>query len=304
MMPSTPDARRAVPWWAIATPAAIAALGLAAGLAGTALALAQAPTFSTRVDAVRVDALVTNRGRPVLGLTKDDFELLDNGVAQRIEWVDVGDLPVNVVLVLDTSDSVTGPLLAHLRTAGEAVLDALRPGDQVAVLGFSHLVAVGGLTNDLARAREALTEPGTPGQTALVDAVLAALLVAASDAGRGLVMVFSDGLDTASWLEPATVLDAAQRGQAVVYAVATKRAGRDTFLRDVTADTGGALWSVESTDDLARHFVAIVEEFRHRYLLAYTPQGVSSEGWHRLTLRVKGRRATVHARPGYLAGGS
>lgn len=276
---------------------------LGACVVGVVAPDAQVPTFSTRVDAVRVDVLVSERGRPLQGLGPGDFEVLDNGVPQTIDQVDLGQLPVNVILVLDTSDSVTGRVLQDLLAAGDVVFDALRPGDQVAVVGFSHLVTVGtGLTGDLAKARAALHGPEHSGQTSLVDASLTALLLSASDAGRGLVMLFSDGVDTASWLRPDEVLDAAKRGQAVVYAVATERSGRASFLRDLTRETGGALFSVGSTEELAGRFLAIIEEFRQRYVLSYRPNGVSAEGWHQLTVRVRGRRATVQARPGYLAG--
>jgi len=278
---------------------------LAAVAAASASARSQVATFSTRVDAVRVDVLVTDRGRPVAGLGPDDFELLDNGVPQTVRQVDVGELPINVVLALDTSDSVTDRVLEHLQAAGDAVFDALRPGDRVAVVGFSHVVtAATGLTDDLAAARASLHRPRQAGQTALVDATLAALLLAASDAGRGLVIVFSDGLDTASWVEPEETIQVARRGEAVVHVVATPRSGRASFLRDLTRDTGGTLWTIGATDELADRFQAIIEEFRQRYVLSYQPTGVSPDGWHALTVRVKGRRAAVQARPGYLAGGS
>lgn len=282
---------------------AVSVLAVVAASSGPATG--QAVTFSTRVDAVRVDVLVTDRGRPVPGLGPDDFELLDNGVPQEIRQVDAGELPLNVVLVLDTSDSVTDRVLEHLQSAGDVIFDALRPGDRVAVVGFSHVVtAATDLTDDLAAARAALHRPRLTGQTALVDATLAALLLAASDAGRGLVIVFSDGVDTASWLQPGEVVDVARRGEAVVYAVSTPRSGRASFLRDLTRDTAGALWTIGSTDELAGRFKAILEQFRQRYVLNYQPTGVSSDGWHALTVRVKGRRATVQARPGYLGGGS
>jgi hypothetical protein len=74
------------------------------------------------------------------------------------------------------------------------------------------------------------------------------------------------------------------------------------FLRDLTSFSGGRLFEMDKTANLSATFVSILEEFRHRYLVSYTPRGVSKEGWHRLEVRVKGRRATIKARPGYLAG--
>jgi hypothetical protein len=65
--------------------------------------------------------------------------------------------------------------------------------------------------------------------------------------------------------------------------------------------TGGATVEIESTKDLSATFVRILEEFRHRYLVSFSPRGVTEEGWHRLEVRVKNRRVTVKARPGYFA---
>ena len=77
---------------------------------------------------------------------------------------------------------------------------------------------------------------------------------------------------------------------------------RSEFLGDLTEQTGGRLFKIESTRSLSAVFLEVLNEFRQRYLLSYSPAGVSQEGWHQLTVRVKGRDATVRARPGYLAG--
>jgi hypothetical protein len=80
--------------------------------------------------------------------------------------------------------------------------------------------------------------------------------------------------------------------------VSVRSPTKPDFLRDLTSITSGRLLEVEKTDNLATVFVGILEEFRRRYLLSYTPRGVSSEGWHKLDVRVK-RNAVVRARPGY-----
>jgi len=71
--------------------------------------------------------------------------------------------------------------------------------------------------------------------------------------------------------------------------------------RDLTSFTGGRLFEIEKTANLSAIFLSVLEEFRQRYLVSYTPRGVAKDGWHRLTVTVK-RGATVKARPGYLAG--
>ena len=262
----------------------------------------QGPTFSTKVEAVRVDVLVTEKGQPVLGLGPADFEVFDNGVPQQVEFVSYDQIPLNVVLVLDMSDSVAGERLDHLRAAGAALLAGLKRSDQAALVTFSNRIALGSaLSTDLGPIREALEGVVGTGDTALVDGTYAGLTVGESDAGRALLIVFSDGLDTVSWLSPAAVLDTVKRTDVVLYGVSVGRS-KPEFLRDLASLSGGRLFEMDKTANLATTFVSILEEFRQRYLVSYTPRGVSKDGWHRLDVRTKGKRATIKARPGYLAG--
>jgi Ca-activated chloride channel family protein len=264
---------------------------------------AQRATFTAKTEAVRVDVLVTDNGRPVLGLKPTDFELLDNGVPQQIDHASFEPIPLNVILTLDMSGSVAGARLDHLRVAGRALLDALKKDEHAALITFSHVLSLGSdLTTDFARVWAGIESAEPSGGTGLVDASFASIMLAESDVGRSLVLMFSDGLDTASWLLPKSVLDVARRSDAVVYGVTAGRLRRGDFLRDLSELTGGQLFEVESTGSLGSIFVGVLEEFRHRYLLSYSPGGVSTDGWHRLEVRVKRRGVTVKARPGYLAG--
>src|SRR5436190_1001606 len=101
---------------------------------------AQTSTFSSKVEAVRVDVLVTDKGRPVRGLSASDFEVFDNGVRQHVDLASFEQIPLNVVLALDMSTSVNGARLDNLRRAARALLDGLSRDDQAAVVTFSHVV--------------------------------------------------------------------------------------------------------------------------------------------------------------------
>ena len=263
----------------------------------------QSPTFSSRVEAVRVDVLVSERNVPVRGLRPDDFDVFDNGVRQRVDLVVFEQLPLNVVLTLDMSTSMSGQRLEQLRTAGRGVLDGLTKGDQAALVSFSHQVVISaGLTPDIGRVRAALDRAWPFGDTSVIDATYTGMMVAESDVGRSLVMVFSDGLDTSSWLAAQDVVDVARRSDAVIYAVSAVALARADFLRDVVTQTGGRLIELESTRDLSAAFLSVLDEFRQRYLVSYSPTGVSKDGWHAVQVRVKGRNPSIKARPGYFAG--
>jgi VWFA-related protein len=278
--------------------------GLAAlALLGASGAAQQSPAFSSKIEAVRVDALVTDNGQPVLGLRPADFEVVDNGVTQTVDLVSFDEIPLNVILALDMSDSVAGDRLSQLRAAGGRLLESLHKEDQAALVSFSHEVRLAAkLTGDVAAVRSALGESHGTGTTSLIDGAYAGLMIGESDAGRALLIVFSDGVDTSSWLRADAVLDTAKRADVVVYGVSVVSRLKPEFLRDLTSLTGGRLFEIEKTANLPASFLGFLEEFRHRYLVSYTPKGVAKDGWHKLDVRVKNRRATIKARPGYLAG--
>jgi VWFA-related protein len=273
-------------------------------LAGCAILSAQDAVFSSKVEQVRVDALVLENGHPVAGLTPSDFDVRDEGVAQRVELESIEQLPVDVTLALDMSDSVDGARLERLRAAGRAVLAGLKAGDEAALVTFTHVVRLGAtLTARPEVVRAALDQTGDNGNTALVDGTYAGITVGGSGGGRSLLIVFSDGVDTASWLSPEAVLDVAKRSDVTTYALYPRGERRSSFLRDLTSATAGRLYEIDASSDVQSIFVGILDEFRHRYLLSFTPQS-TSPGWHRLDVRVKGHpRATVVARSGYAAAG-
>ena len=290
-------------------------LTVAAGLTAAILTLTAAdsaaqpprPTFSSRVEAVRVDALVTTRDRRIVkDLSAADFVVTDNGVPQQVELMSFAEVPLNVVMALDESSSLTGTRLAQLRAASASLAGILKKNDQAALMTFTETVTLRTPpTTALQKVREGIEsiepEPGTR-QTALRDAVFAALLTAESDPGRALAVVFSDGVDTGSWLRADAVLEVARRSDVVVYGVATFHAGRGEFLADLTRATGGSLTEVEATGDIGAAFLGVLNEFRERYLISYTPRSVAPDGWHAVTVGVKGRDLKVTARPGYWGG--
>jgi VWFA-related protein len=265
----------------------------------------QRPTFSSRALGVRVDVLVTDGHKPVAGLTAADFELRDNGVLQSVEVVDAADVPLNAVLALDTSASIRGKRQQDLIAAGDALLDGLKPVDRASLTTFSHAVIPRvALTGDLPAVRRELASIAPDGQTSIMDGVYTALTATLAQPGRSLVVVCTDGSDTMSWLQPSEVLEAAKRSSAVLYAVTAADARRSAPLSDVADATGGQTLHVKSSAELASTLQRILQEFRSRYILAYTPQGVALGGFHALDVRVKRRGFTVKARPGYIGVGS
>ena len=276
-----------------------AACTLLAILAVSASASTQ-PTFSSRVDGIRVDVLVTDSTRrPVRDLTAGEFSIRDNGIPQQVDVVSYGDVALNVGLAFDLSESVAGARLEQLRTASKALSAELRPADQSALITFDEVVLLRcPLSLDRGCIDRELAAAAPRGRTALIDGILAGLIAGESDVGRSLLMVFSDGFDTASFLGAERVLEMGRRSDVVVYPI-TSKGTRPDFVEDLATVTGGRLHEVNRTDDLSSTFRTILDEFRHRYLVTYTPRNVVQGGWHTLDVRVSRPGARVKARPGY-----
>ncbi len=300
---------------------------IAAGLVAVSLTARPPQTFRTGVEAVRVDVLAMDGNRPVAGLTAADFELRDSGVVQRIESVAFEDVPLSVMLALDASGSVRGQPLENLKQVASAVAGLLKAGDRVALLTFSAEVDLRlEWTGDRHQLERAIERTSGSGTTGLHDAAYAALTLKDPQPGRALVLMFSDGDDTASWLPGQTVLDIAKRSDSVVYGVGLRtspilkpgylvdfRSGLQpdmprvlpselmgSFLAALAEETGGKYIDAERSDRLRDTFVQIVTEFRNRYLLTYILQGVDTGGWHPIEVKLKNRKGKVTARRGYL----
>lgn len=258
------------------------------------------PTFSARIDGVRVDVLVTDASRrPLRGLAAGDFVIRDNGVPQQVDVVSFGEIALNVGLAFDLSESVAGARLEQLRLATRSLTSELQPADQSGLITFNQVVSqLCPLSGDRMCVERELAAATPAGQTALVDGILAGLIAGESDVGRSLLMVFSDGFDTASFLDAKRVLDMGRHSDVVVYPV-TSKGSRPDFVDELASITGGQLHEVDRTDDLSKTFRAILDEFRHRYLVTYTPRNVAKGGWHTLDVKVNRSGARVRSRPGY-----
>jgi Ca-activated chloride channel homolog len=289
------------------------AAALAAILAGAPAA--QRAVFRSGVELVRLDVSVTRGGQPVRGLTARDFTIVDNGVAQRVESVTAGDdLPVNVLMALDVSGSVKGERLQHLVAAGRGLTAALRPDDRVALVTFSRSVrTLAPLTRDRGTVDWALGSVQAGGPTAIRDAVWTALNLRPDDDSRSMVLVFTDGIDNASWLSISQLLTGVSRLGVVVHAVnvgftpmlpaqpltsARAPARPEPFLEALVNAAGGRQWSATSSRDLKELFTRAIDEMRARYLVTFYPAGPAADGWHELKVTVSAR-GEVRARPGY-----
>ena len=287
-----------------------------ASLAATTPAREQA-VFRAQTESVAISASVKRNNAAVVNLSAADFRLTDNGVTQSIDAVTIESVPLDVTLFMDTSGSTAGSL-DHMKSNVISIAKMLRPDDQFRLLTI-------GLSVDTPvpwqRAGNpiALDMKAVPGISLVYDALFVALTHTPAAGRRHLIVAMTDGQDCGSLLDGARVLDASGRSEAVLHWIYVSNqgdfdqlsvpawctptdAGEVDFVAESATRTGGDSHRSRLGDPAVRTFAQILEEFRRSYVLRYSPNGVTGNGWHAVTVQVPAQPAlTVKARSGYFA---
>jgi Ca-activated chloride channel family protein len=285
-----------------------AALAFCAGVS----VLAQQPTFRTGTRTVAVYATVTDtQKRLVPDLAQEDFEVFDNEKWQPIDVFINEVQPITVVVMLDTSASMTGNLKLLVQAAEQFLLRLL-PKDKGLVGAFNDKIEFfpSSFTGDRDTLIESLKELDFGNPTRLYDAIEASMDRLYKVDGRRVVLVFTDGDDTDSRANSNTVLDLARQHEVMIYAVGLRsdyfngsrqmRTKPDSGLRRLAEETGGGYFELEKTTDLAPTFTRVAQELHSQYVLGFTPAQLDGRV-HRLSVRTKKPGMTVRARRSYLA---
>jgi VWFA-related protein len=275
------------------------------------------PTFASGVDVVHVDVSVTTpKGGCVGDLEKAAFAIYDNGVPQELSVFAREEVPISVVLLIDSSSSM-GSRIAMAKGAAKSFLRALKPADTVQLMQFdSRTRVVRGFTNDRQSLEESIDSIEVDGETALYDALYIALKDLAGqrrpeEMRRSAVVLLADGRDSRSRLTEDQVLDEARRAEAAVYTVGLPLALDEHaevprvkyFLNAVAQRTGGRSYFPKPVEDLREVYASIAEELRTRYSLAYVSQRQHRDKFHRLTILVPSRGdLVIRHREGYYVG--
>ena len=270
-------------------------------------------TFRSGVDVTGITVAVRDMdGHLVQDLTRDDFEIYEDGEKQPLTQFTQERVPVSLGVLLDISDSMFGRRIADARTAVDRFLfEQLDHEDEFFILAFNHRPHVLTQWTQLpAVVREALDSIKPTGGTAVYDAVLSSMpLVAKRNKERGALLIVSDGADTASTATFKDVQAALRRSQAFVYAIAIDSPERrainsavnPTTLREITNESGGRTEVVQSTSQIADAAAAIADELNHQYVMGFSPAHPPDGKFHTLRVRAKNGAYKVQARRGYVA---
>jgi Ca-activated chloride channel homolog len=269
------------------------------------------PIFRSSVRTVPVYATVLDgNGRLVPDLGQEDFSVLDNGKPADIALFSSEPQPFTAVVMMDTSASMTANLKL-LNRAAEQFLLRLLPVDRAQVGAFNDKIQLSGtFTNDRDELIAALDDLYFGNPTRLNDAIAASLDALEGIDGRRVVLVFTDGEDTASRIGFGKVLERSRDEEVMVYSIGLEseyfngvrvvrsRPSRD--LRKIAEETGGGYFELQKTIDLAPTFSRVATELRSQYLIAFTPATLDGKV-HKLEVRVNRPGMTVRARKSYLA---
>jgi Ca-activated chloride channel homolog len=277
------------------------------GLAGM-LALVSAASgsaqFVSGVNVVEVYASVTDaRGEPVAGLSRGDFELVENGQAQTISTFTEGQFPLSVAIAIDRSFSMAGARLDRARAAARVFLDELRPSDEAMVIAIGSEVEIAApLSTDRSQQAQAVARIDAFGTTGLHDAIVRAVDAVQPAKGRRALVLLSDGADRYSTATASDALERARHADVMIYPVALG-SSRPPLFAELSSATGGRSFQAADPKVLPDTLRRIARELRQQYLLGYTPARPVVPGsgeWRSITVRVKRPDVQVRARDGYL----
>jgi Ca-activated chloride channel homolog len=259
--------------------------------------VAQDYTFQVKVRLVNVAVSVTDpNGAPIGGLTRNDFSLTEDGRPQRIALFErQSEIPLNLILAIDTSDSVFIDRKADEDGARRFTHDVLRAQDRMSLFEFdSYVGELVPFTNQEKQIDQGLHHLHQGGGTAFYDAILLGSEQLGKRQGRKVLVLVSDGDDTARRFTYDQALEQALRNDVMIYGLIAvpieASAGRDLrgehALITLAEQTGGKSFYVDANGSDSA-FARVSEDLRTQYLLGYYPSHQEpGTNFHRIEVSV------------------
>jgi Ca-activated chloride channel family protein len=261
------------------------------------------------VDVVQITAVVTEHGKFVSGLQQGQFSVFEDGVAQKVEHFSAEGAPLEIVVAIDVSESMT-PAMPQLKNSVKKFLGALGPKDQVTLAAFNdNMFTLTKRELNVQQRVRAVDRLSAWGGTALYDVIIRGVQQLSRQPGRRVLVVFSDGDDRTSHATIHAVEQAVRANDATLFMVALGRGVKEAQLKSgierLVELSGGRALFVEKSEQLDQPFAEILEELSNQYILGYESTNTKRNGaWREVKLEVPGTDYTVRARQGYRAPGS
>jgi Ca-activated chloride channel family protein len=273
-------------------------------------------TYRVNVRLVNVFTTVTDsRGAPVADLTKDDFQLFEDGIPQTIKVFEKESaIPLSIALAIDTSPSTLRDFKLETSSARRFVHSILRNEDRLSVFEVTETIdQLTRFTSDLKTIERGIDNLKTGPGTSIYDAIFLCSESLLDREGRKVLVLITDGGDTTSKADYNSALRRAQQAEAIVYSIivvpveadAGRNLGGEHALIQISKDTGGKYYYAEGQQQLDEAFRKISDELRTQYLLAFYPsRKVSDSPFRRIKVELskkdpEGRDYQVRHRAGY-----
>ena len=286
---------------------------MASAAAAALLVTSAAAQFKSGTLTVPVYVTVTDRdSRLVPDLQQEDFEVYDNGQLQKLTLFDNKNTPINVIVMLDTSGSMT-LILGRVKEAAEQFLIRLLPEDTGRVGAFNDKIQFlpeDEFTSDRDLLVRSLTELDFGYPTKLWDALDESIRHLERVQGRKVALVFTDGADTASRRDLGDVMEQARSKEIMVYTIGLEteifngqrreRSSPDRGLKKLSEETGGGFFLLKKQDELGPSFTRVAQELHSQYVLGFTPAALDGKV-HKLEVKIKKPGMNARARKSYVA---
>jgi Ca-activated chloride channel family protein len=242
----------------------------------------------------------------VTDLGRDDLRILEDGVAQTLIDFHAEERPLNIAILLDTSGSMVGRI-DEVHAAASAFVDALRPDDRALVIDFNDKVfLIQDLTGDAALLKEAITSTTAIGGTAIFDALHAAYRKLDGIDGRRVIVLLSDGTDSASQFSFERVAEEARAKNVLIYSIALGGGAGDPprkrVLQEFSDVTGGRFYFVKTATELGDVYRRIAEELGRQYYITYSTKNEAWDGrWIKVEVEALRPGIEIRSRRGYFA---
>jgi Ca-activated chloride channel homolog len=261
---------------------------------------------SVEVDVVQVTSTVSDsRGHFVKGLPRSAFHVFEDGTRQTISHFAAEDSPLDLVVAVDISNSMT-PAMPKLKVAVKEFLSAVPMQDRVTLLGFNDTIfTVTRRTTEPAERVKAVDRLAPWGATALYDVIIRGVELLGKETGRKSLIVFTDGEDEGSHAPIEEVERRLQASDVTLYMIGQGRGTSLELLKKImqrlAQPTGGRALFTEKIDELKSAFAELLDELSHQYLIGYEPTNSRRDDtFRRIKVDVEGHYH-VRARQGYRA---
>ena len=253
-----------------------------------------APKYLSEVNvqAVELYTSVFEKGRPVTGLAKSNFRVLEDGAEQALDGFEVvTNLPLSIGIGVDTSGSMEETLPDAQKAATDFLRSVMTPRDRCFLVTFDNEPQlVTRFTTDRDRIAQALAGLRAQGSTALWDAVVYGLYQYQGTKGRKAYVILTDGADRASKFTFEAALDYARKTGVAIYFIGLRIPGTQFDVRvklnKMARETGGTVYYIDHARNLAGVYKEIDEELRSQYLLSYTPQARTGNKWRKIEVKM------------------